>query len=180
MTSPTEQSDADLMDAFRRSPDPAIVEELHRRHDTALRLFLCNRAGSHGEDLAQETWIRLQTKLAEATADHFRGWLFQIAKNLLRDHHRGEQRRQANELSPDAAQTTNSDPAEAAMNSEQHHQLEHCFGKLAASDQVLARGRLGGESYEELQTTTGKTTEQLQRRWHEVMRQLRICVEGRA
>jgi RNA polymerase sigma-70 factor (ECF subfamily) len=59
------------------------------RHHDPLMGFLVNRVGRDAEDLYQETWTRVSSRLdTYEDRGSFRAWLFQIARRLVIDHHR--------------------------------------------------------------------------------------------
>lgn len=69
----------------------AITEQLRQE----LYAYIRNKVGdpSAAEDLTQETFLRVERALARGTEpEHFRGWIFQIARNSVVDW-RNDQRR---------------------------------------------------------------------------------------
>ncbi|MFG0266525.1 MAG: RNA polymerase sigma factor SigZ [Rhodopirellula sp. JB055] len=63
-----------------------------------LRAFLMQRAPNAqvAEDLLQETFVRIHTKLDEVEdQQRIRSWVFQIARNLVIDHYRAKSREAA-------------------------------------------------------------------------------------
>jgi RNA polymerase sigma-70 factor (ECF subfamily) len=96
MTDPADWSDEALMEAYvegRRSALRTIVDRYRDELLNFLTRFLGSRAA--GEDVFQETF--LQVHLSAATFDttrRFKPWLFTIAANKARDHHRKYARRQ--------------------------------------------------------------------------------------
>jgi len=64
------------------------VTEAWEKHETELRRFLRNRAGSdaEGDDLLQEVFLRaLRLANGLCGVDNRRAWLFHVARNLLID-----------------------------------------------------------------------------------------------
>ncbi|MCB9682693.1 MAG: RNA polymerase sigma factor [Alphaproteobacteria bacterium] len=60
-----------------------------RHHDAQLRGFLERRAPGHGEELAQEVWLRVARAAPDCPTDAaFRAYAFAVARRLLIDHHR--------------------------------------------------------------------------------------------
>jgi len=81
-------SDAVLISAHKAG-DQQAIRALMARHKDSLMGFLVNRVGRDAEDLYQETWIRVSTKLhGYEEQGSFRSWLFQVARRLVIDHHR--------------------------------------------------------------------------------------------
>lgn len=88
MRSVSMMSDANLIQAHR-SGDKSAFPELMSRHHNSVMGFLVNRVGADAEDLFQETWTRVGTKLHTYNeTGSFRAWVFQIARRLVIDHHR--------------------------------------------------------------------------------------------
>ena len=88
MRSISTMSDALLISALKAG-DSHAIGMLMDRHRDSLMGFLVNRVGRDAEDLYQETWVRVSTRLD--TYDEqgsFRAWLFQVARRLVIDHHR--------------------------------------------------------------------------------------------
>ena len=101
-------------------PDPELVRRvqagdvdafapLAARHATRLVRFLATMTGDDAtaEDLAQETLLRAQTKLAQLRdPTRFGSWLLSIACNRCRSHLRAEvQRQRSATVDPDALAT---------------------------------------------------------------------------
>ncbi len=80
-------NDPDLVAAWRRG-DELAASQLVRRHAGALGRYVASAGASSGdiEDVVQETFIRAFRGLEGWRGDGpFRGWLFRIARNLLKD-----------------------------------------------------------------------------------------------
>jgi RNA polymerase sigma factor (sigma-70 family) len=80
-----------------RGGDVAAGEVLVKRHAAPLRRYLHRIAGAGAaEELHQQTWLSVLTHLdrfvASATGGSFRGWLFRIAGNKVKDHWRSASR----------------------------------------------------------------------------------------
>jgi len=81
-------SDALLVSAHKAG-DSQAIGTLMDRHKDSLMGFLVNRVGRDAEDLYQETWVRVSTRLESYDErGSFRSWLFQVARRLVIDHHR--------------------------------------------------------------------------------------------
>ncbi|MBO4826375.1 MAG: RNA polymerase sigma factor [Prevotella sp.] len=85
------QTDEQLMQRSARGSDRAF-EELYSRHARRLQGFFVRRLGSDADlaaDLMHDTFLRLyaaREKYREGNC--FRAWLYTIAYNLLKNHHR--------------------------------------------------------------------------------------------
>ncbi|MBX3421792.1 MAG: RNA polymerase sigma factor [Pirellulaceae bacterium] len=83
-----DQQLSDLANRFRQG-DQEAFRQLHSSIDPDLRAFIRSRwSGSDGDDMVQQTWIKAWASRAGFENQHIRGWLFQIAKNLLIDQYR--------------------------------------------------------------------------------------------
>ena len=88
-TSPT-PVDPDLARIGRlREGDLRAFEELYQRHAGGLLAFLERRCQGrlNADDVAQEVWLRVWRTRTAVADGHFRGWLFTIARNLLKDEY---------------------------------------------------------------------------------------------
>ena len=84
----------DLAERFQ-SGDPEAFRRLHalvNRDVTAFVLARCPR-DVDGEGLVQDVWIKAWSNRESYSNQHFRGWIFQIARNLLTDAFRKAGRR---------------------------------------------------------------------------------------
>ncbi|BCW47264.1 RNA polymerase sigma factor [Arthrobacter sp. StoSoilB5] len=79
---------------IRRSRDsPAVFGELYDRHASAIYRYAARRAGEFAaDDVTSETFLVAWEHLEryDTSRDDARPWLFGIATNLLRQHHRAE------------------------------------------------------------------------------------------
>ena len=67
-------------------------------------------------------------------------------------------------------------PESALIDAEQQQRLEHCLGRLAVDQAEVVRGRLGGESYEDLSAHLNVTVERTHSLFHKAKAQLQVCV----
>lgn len=75
--------------------NPAVFGELYDRHASALYRYAARRAGEFAaDDVIAETFLVAWERLGSYDLNHedARPWLFGIATNLLRRHHRSEAR----------------------------------------------------------------------------------------
>lgn len=81
-------------DIIRRSRDsPTFFGELYDRHASAIYRYAARRAGDFAaDDVTSETFLVAWEQLDsyDLSRDDARPWLFGIATNLLRQHHRAE------------------------------------------------------------------------------------------
>jgi len=96
----TQQSDRNLMDAYRRGEDEAF-ETLVRRHGPAVLGYLVKmtRNKDHADDLFQETFQKVHEHAATFTGDNLLPWVFKIATNTAIGRWRREKKHAAISLS---------------------------------------------------------------------------------
>ena len=87
------QSDEQLMIRAARGSDRAF-EELYNRHARRLQGFFVRRLGDDADlaaDFMHDTFLRLYAaRETYREGRNFRAWLFTIAYNLCRNHHRNQ------------------------------------------------------------------------------------------
>jgi RNA polymerase sigma-70 factor (ECF subfamily) len=77
-----------------RSGDRPALTELIRRYQTRMARFVIGQTedANHYEDLCQAIFVKMVVALPRLrAADRFESWLFQIARNICRDHLRAGQ-----------------------------------------------------------------------------------------
>ena len=98
-------SDAELVEAVRRTGDELSFRSLYRRHTPRLHqlvLRLLGGAEQDAEDVVQETWLRATSSLDRFRWDSsFATWLTGIGLNQARDLLRRQGRRPVHEGDPD-------------------------------------------------------------------------------
>lgn len=84
--------DGELFDAWKRG-DGSAGQTLIERHYDAIERFFRTKAGNHADELVQRTFlgcVEARDRFRGDTA--FRSFLFGIARNILFEHIRGQQR----------------------------------------------------------------------------------------
>jgi RNA polymerase sigma-70 factor (ECF subfamily) len=152
--------------------------ELYRRHAPELLAFLAGRVRRADiEDLHQEVWKRIWEQAPrQFDGRHFRGWVFRIATNLMRDHRKRRRPVPAGECD-DRADALSGTPVEDFIDAERWTALTRCLEKLSAAARELVRGRLGGEDYPALCARLGLDAPRAYKVFHTAVKQLRDCVE---
>jgi RNA polymerase sigma factor (sigma-70 family) len=85
---PTPKSDIDLLDAWRAG-DSRAGNELFNRHFDSVCRFFANKAANEVDDLIQRTFLACVEGRDRFRGDaSFRGYLFGVARNVLRRHYR--------------------------------------------------------------------------------------------
>jgi len=97
MTSPPPpaKSDIDLLDAWRAG-DPRAGNELFNRHFDSVCRFFANKAANEVDDLIQRTFLACVEGRDRFRGDaSFRGYLFGVARNVLRRYYRDKRYHEA-------------------------------------------------------------------------------------
>lgn len=156
----------------------AAFNLLYERHASILLAFLKVRCSSNliAGDIAQETWLRAWQKIPEYfDGSHFRGWLFQIAKNLLLDEFR---KKKMTSLSEGMDAPEMQDAAQAFIDQEEKRQLQECMNQLDDIRQQIVRLRLSGQSHREISDQLQVDYTTVQTRFHRAKQFLEDCVQS--
>jgi RNA polymerase sigma-70 factor, ECF subfamily len=170
MTGERDQRAASLMLALSQGRDDAL-NELMADWSGPLIGYLTRLTGcaSTGEDLAQETFVRVyRGKLDYRPHLKFSTWLFTIATNLAKNHHRWKQRHPEESMEPEsmpelAEPSSGDDPRQLASLGETVTALREAMGKLPdPMRQALLLSTGEGLSHSQIariQNTTEKAVE---------------------
>jgi RNA polymerase sigma-70 factor (ECF subfamily) len=155
----------------------AAFEELYRRHAGRLLAFLSGRlARSDLDEVHQEVWLRVWERLPRSFhGGDFSAWLYQIARHYLID--RSRKKRPAvfgDDVDFADDQAT---PDEVLAEKERKLALARCLGKLDPQLAELVRGRLAGESYEELCQRLDLKPQTAHKLFHKAKALLTACVK---
>jgi RNA polymerase sigma-70 factor (ECF subfamily) len=137
--------------------DASCLATLFERHHRGVYQFCLqltrNRALS--EDLVQDVFLKLLKNAKSFRHDgSFRGWMFNIARNVTLDHLRKAKRQNSESMEQaevELALTDNRSAEQAAAGSEKMQRVMQALAKLpAAAQEVIWLGRFEFDSYEEL------------------------------
>jgi RNA polymerase sigma-70 factor (ECF subfamily) len=183
MTDERDQRAASLMLALSEGQDDAL-NGLMTDWSGPLLAYLTKLTGSAatGEDLAQETFVRVyRHKLDYRPHQKFSTWLYAIATNLARNHHRWKQRHpeaamETGDLSELGAAATTDDPQKRASRSETIQALGQAIQRLPeALREALLLSVNQGLSHQQIariQNTTDKAVELRIYRARQILRDL--------
>jgi RNA polymerase sigma-70 factor (ECF subfamily) len=152
---------------------------LYKRHAPAVLAFLAARLRDRSEaaDLCQQVWIKVWEQLAtHFQAEHFRGWVFQMARNLLIDHHR---RRRPGSLPEEFDPADRRRDLSADCIDVRVHHLQPCVDALSDDRRSIVAARLSGTSFEDISAQLGIPANTAMTRFHRAKDQLRDCIEQR-
>ena len=149
----------DDWEAARRAAegDTSAFQPLYNKHSPALFKFLASRLGrGEAEDALNEVcmsvWRAMKNRYVE---NHFRGWIFQIARNQIIDRLR---RRSRTETSPGNEETipgTFTLPDLAMEIQQRQIDLRECLGVLPKEYSSVVTGYLSGEDHETIARNLG-------------------------
>ncbi len=145
----------------------AQVDDLFARYREPVFRFLRRllRDGAAAEDLTQEAFLRAMRGTYQSNG-HERAWIFQIARNLARDHARASARRPAIETFEDVA-GPGADRTLALA-------LDTALGSLEEDDrEVFLLKEVAGLSYVEIAEACGLTPDAERSRLHRTRLTLR-------
>ena len=145
------------------------AEALYNANQRGLFRYLY-RAVGHAEtarDLTQDVFVRVSRSVIPAAPEAaLRGWLFQIARNLVLDHHRSGQRRPRAEPLTDTASRPASQQTSAEVN--------EALASLTDVDRdVFLMREVAGLGYDQIATACGLTPDAVRSRIHRTRLQLR-------
>ena len=147
--------------------------DLFARHYRDIYRFLARMTGRRdlADDLSQEVFLHAVRALDSGVGAvrHERGWIFSIARHLLTDHHRREQRRPV--AVPPVAESAVGAGQELAL------ELADALGRLPEADrEVFLLKEMGGLSYEQIAETCGCTAESVHARLYRTRLALRAML----
>lgn len=160
-----------------RGADRRAIEELIGCYQDRIARFVLAQtsADSHYEDLCQTIFVKMVLALPRLReAERFEPWLFQIARNVCRDHLRSRSgwRRLFTAYEPathDAISASHESPAEDGARAVEHG-LEH----LPAAQRDLLKLSLEGEkSYEDMARLSNVSVSAIKSRLHRAREGLR-------
>jgi RNA polymerase sigma-70 factor, ECF subfamily len=177
-STPDTTTDASLAEAYRRG-DEAAATELVRRHAPAVGRYLYSSGADAGDvdDLVQETFFRAFRKLdgwrGEAS---FRGWLYTIGGNLLRDEFRRRKGRRMLSLE-DRDLPDHADPHADLDAAETEQRLREELARLPRLQREVFLLRVQeGRGYEEIAAALGTTPGAARVHYHHAVKRLKESI----
>lgn len=173
---PVGPDDASLVEAYMAG-DESAASVLVRRHSSAMARFVYGLGAPSADvdDLLQETFFRAFRAIGTFRGDaSFRGWLFRIAANAARDHHRRGKRRGVSLSLEDRELPDLADPVGEAEASEAEEQLNRALTRLPPKqrDVFLLRAQQG-LAYEEIAESLGTTPGAARVHYHHAVKRLK-------
>ena len=158
--------------------DKSCLGTLFERHHVALFNFCLqiSRNTAVAEDTVQETFLRMLKASSGFRGDgSFRGWMFNIARNLMYDQMRKDKRLQPlDDKQHDQQPGAEPGPEKSAVEQEGSQLLERALGRLPqAAREVIWLGRFHFDGYAELGQALDCSAGTARVRMHRAVKQLR-------
>lgn len=156
--------------------DPSCLATLFERHHRSVYRYFVQllRDRALAEDLAQDVFLRVLRKAGSFTGTgSFKGWMFNIARNIAMDHLRKSQRQRTDEMNESDEPADHRTAERAAAGAQNVGLLVQALGRLPAAVQdVIWLGRFEFDSYEELGQALNCNAGTARVRMHRAMTQL--------
>jgi RNA polymerase sigma-70 factor (ECF subfamily) len=177
-----DSSDAELVKRAQGG-DVNAIGELYDRHHERIFRYLWSRTHDSGsaDDLTGEVFTRMVTNLSDyrSRGVPFKAWLYRIARNLLIDHYRKQERHPA--VSLDHAAQLKDENHNPVVLVEQQLTLERVQAALEELDpsqrEVVILRFLAGLSLKEVAATLDKTVAAVKSLQHRGLVHLRVTLQ---
>ncbi len=156
--------------------DLTAFDQLYCRYERPLYGFIRKHLSDRheAEDVLHETFLALLRQRPSSTLRTFRGWLYQIARNLCLNRHRSRRRAaRALHAVAEAPQPPNPEPDGALLQREAARSLRASVAKLPTQLGELYALRAGGLSYADIASVLDLPLGTVKSRMHELLNRLR-------
>ncbi|HEY5969199.1 MAG TPA: sigma-70 family RNA polymerase sigma factor [Chitinophagaceae bacterium] len=179
--SSTNQSDTELVLAYRQSDDLKVLGELYQRY-MELVYGVCLKYLKEPElaqDAVMQIFEELVSKLKKHEVDNFRGWLHQVAKNYCLMQLRTPKNLKTVALPPLLMQNEEDVHLNGVMEKEENFQkLEKCIASLSDEQRTMIKlFYLDGKCYNEIVEITGLEWNHVRSSIQNGRRNLKLCME---
>ena len=179
--SSTNQSDTELVLAYRQSGDLKVLGELYQRY-MELVYGVCLKYLKEPElaqDAVMQIFEELVSKLKKHEVDNFRGWLHQLAKNYCLMQLRTPKNLKTVALPPLLMQNEEDVHLNGVMEKEENFQkLEKCIASLSDEQRTMIKlFYLDGKCYNEIVEITGLEWNHVRSSIQNGRRNLKLCME---
>ena len=177
----TNQSDTELVLAYRQSGDIKVLGELYQRY-MELVYGVCLKYLKESElaqDAVMQIFEELVLKLKKHEVENFRGWLHQVAKNYCLMQLRTPKNLKTVALPPLLMQNEEDVHLNGVMEKEENFQkLEKCIASLPDEQRTMIKlFYLDGKCYNEIVEITGLEWNHVRSSIQNGRRNLKLCME---
>jgi len=177
----TDQSDTELVLAYRQSGDLKVLGELYQRY-MELVYGVCLKYLKDPElaqDAVMQIFEELVSKLKKHEVENFRGWLHQVAKNYCLMQLRTPKNLKTVALPPLLMQNEEDVHLNGVMEKEENFQkLENCIASLSDEQRTMIKlFYLEGKCYNEIVEITGLEWNHVRSSIQNGRRNLKLCME---
>ena len=175
------QSDTELVFAYRQSGDLKVLGELYQRY-MELVYGVCLKYLKEPElaqDAVMQIFEELVSKLKKHEVDNFRGWLHQVAKNYCLMQLRTPKNLKTVALPSLLMQNEEDVHLNGVMEKEENFQkLEKCIASLSDEQRTMIKlFYLEGKCYNEIVEITGLEWNHVRSSIQNGRRNLKLCME---
>jgi RNA polymerase sigma factor (sigma-70 family) len=180
----TNQSDTELVLAYRQSGDLKVLGDLYQRY-MELVYGVCLKYLKEPElaqDAVMQIFEELVSKLKKHEVDNFRGWLHQVAKNYCLMQLRTPKNLKTVELPSLLMQNEEDVHLNGVMEKEENFQkLEKCIASLSDEQRTMIKlFYLDGKCYNEIVEITGLEWNHVRSSIQNGRRNLKLCMEKKS
>ena len=181
---PDTASDEELVNAYRQSSDLNILASLYQRYMDLLYAVCLKylREPDAAKDAVMNIFEELTQKLLRHKVDHFKGWIYTLAKNHCLIQLRSSGRLKTHSLDLENMQSAEELHLNAVNQREEHlNRLSKCMDTLSAEQKaVIGLFYLENKCYKEIGTITGLDWAKVRSHIQNGRRNLKICMDRQA
>jgi RNA polymerase sigma factor (sigma-70 family) len=178
----TELTDADLVALYKRSDGLEALGQLYQRYmdlvyGVCLKYF---KDQEKAKDAVMQIFEELVIKLKKHEVDHFKSWLYQVAKNHCLMQLRTPKNLKTVELPASLMQTEENVHLNGVLEKEENFQrLEYCLTTLSEDQRKAVQlFYLEGKCYKEIVELMGQEWNQVRSFIQNGRRNLKTCMES--
>ena len=174
-------TDKELVDLYKKSTGLDPLGELYRRYmDLVYGVCLKYLKDSEAaKDAVMQIFEELVAKLKKHEVEHFKPWLYQLAKNYCLMQLRSPKNMKSVEINPSLMQNEENVHLNGVLEKEENLQkMEHCLKTLTEEQRtVIQLFYLQGKCYNEIVETTGHEWSQVRSFIQNGRRNLKLCMD---
>ncbi|MFY9983644.1 MAG: sigma-70 family RNA polymerase sigma factor [Chthoniobacterales bacterium] len=169
---------------MKHNEHPVFLDQMAERFRREIFAYIQTKVGDRAaaEDLTQETFLKVQNSLSKGTEpEHFRGWIYTIARNSVVDFMNQRRRFLALDEARDAAQIQPSEVGDANDSEFRKRLFSYALQVIETlpmeDREALTLTEIDGLSREELASELGISLTATKSRVHRARAKLRKTVE---